>query len=349
MTLLITLMIPAMAQQGDQPLVPYRKANLWGFADADRKIIIAPAYEEADFFSEGFAAVKKGGKWGYINKTGKVVIPFKYTVAKPFRVGYLAKAGKIVTADDIDDNQKSVLFAAASLRSDGYEICIGTKGETMQGCPAIPENSAGDLNKAPVTITETNYSTVKQNDIFDKIVGDYKMLGREDNYYIAVKDTSYGVFNNKFEVIIPFEYNKISPISISGLAYLIVEKNKLKGILLGNGSTYVSIENSDIVHVKAKNNMDYFIITKEGKTGVKSSNYSEVVPMEFKEVQYDRNGAFIVTGTDGMKGVYFLGGQKTEVKYTEVRLERGGQYALLKAADGTKSVISSDGNNFFEN
>ena len=94
--------------------------------------------------------------------------------------------------------------------------------------------------------------------------------------------------------------------------------------------------------------MDYFIITKEGKTGVKSSNYSEVVPMEFKEVQYDRNGAFIVTGTDGMKG-YTFWADKTEVKYTEVRLERGGQYALLKAADGTKSVISSDGNNFFEN
>ena len=48
----------------------YRKANLWGFADADRKIIIAPAYEKP-IFSEGFAAVKKGGKWGTSIKQAK--------------------------------------------------------------------------------------------------------------------------------------------------------------------------------------------------------------------------------------------------------------------------------------
>lgn len=346
--LLVALVMPALAQEADMSLIPYRKGNLWGFADPEKKIVIAPAYEEADFFSEGFAAVKKGGKYGYINKAGKLVIPCKYTVAKPFRTGYVAKGTKIVTADDIDDNQKTILFAAASLRADGYEICINTKGEAMQGCPAIPENSASDLNKTPVKITETNYSTVKTNDIFDKIISDYKMLGREDNYYIAVKDTNYGVFNNKFEVIVPFEYNKISSTNIGGLTYLFVEKNKLKGILFGNGSSYVAVDNDNIVHEKAKNGMDYFIISKDGKTGVKNSNYLEVVPAEYKEVVYDKNGGFILTGTDNLKGLYFLSGFKTEAKYTEVRLMKGGQYAMLRSADGKGSVVSSSGIGFFE-
>ena len=113
---LLFIAAPVFAQDADLSLVPYRKGKLWGYADAQKKIVIAPAYEEADFFSEGFAAVKKGGKYGYINKAGKLVIACKFTVAKPFRVGYLAKGAKIVTADDIDDNQKSVLFAPASLR-----------------------------------------------------------------------------------------------------------------------------------------------------------------------------------------------------------------------------------------
>jgi len=340
--------VSIFAQEADMSLIPYRKGNLWGFADPDKKIVIAPAYEEADFFSEGFAAVKKGGKYGYINKSGKLVIPCKYTVAKPFRVGYLAKGAKIVTADDIDDNQKSILFAPASLRADGYEICINTKGEAMQGCPAIPENSVSDLNKTPIKTTETNYSTVKKNDIFDKIISDYKMLGREDNYYIAMKDTSYGVFNNKFEVIVPFEYSKISSVNIGGLTYLFVEKNKLKGILFGNGSSYVAVDNDNIVHEKAKNGMDYFIISKEGKTGVKNSNYMEVVPAEYKEVTYDRNGGFILTGADNLKGLYFLSGFKTEAKYAEVRLMKGGQYAMLRSADGKGSVVGSNGIGFFE-
>ncbi len=340
--------MPATAQDADMSLIPYRKGDLWGYADADKKIIITPSYAEADFFSEGFAAVKKGGKYGYINKAGKLVIPYKYTVAKPFRVGYLAKGTKIVTADDIDDNQRSVLFAPASLRADGYEICINTKGEAMQGCPAIPENSASDLNKAPVTITETRYSTVKQNDIFDKIISDYKMLGRDDNYYIAMKDTSYGVFNNKFEVIVPFEYDRITSTNIGGLAYLFVEKNKMKGILFGNGSSYVAVDNSNIVHEKGRNGMDYFIITKDGKTGVKNSNYMEVIPAEYKEISYDKNGGFIVTGEDNLKAVHFLNGQKVDAKYTEVKLMKGGQYAMLRSADGKRSVVSSTGINFFE-
>lgn len=346
--LFLAFVLPVLAQNADVSLVPYRKGNLWGYADPGKKIIITPAYEEADFFSEGFAAVKKGGKYGYINTAGKLVIPCRYTVAKPFRVGYLSKGAKIVTADDLDDNQKTILFAAASLRADGYEICINTKGESMQGCPAIPENSTSDLNKAPMTTTETNYSTVKKNDIFDRIVSDYKMLGREDNYYIAVKDSNYGVFNNKFEVIVPFEYSSITKLEISGLGYLIVEKNKMKGILFGNGSPYVSVDNSEIIHEKAKDGMDYFIITKDGKTGVKNSNYRDVVAAEYKTITYDKNGAFILTGNDDLKGLYFLSGQKIEPKYTEVRLLKGGQYAMLKATDGKRTVVSSNGNNFSE-
>ena len=342
--ILLAFVQPVFAQDADLSLIPYRKGNLWGYADVDKKIVITPSYEEADFFSEGFAAVKKGGKYGYINKAGKLVIPYKYTVAKPFRVGYLAKGTKIVTADDIDDNQKSILFAPASVRADGYEICINTKGEAMQGCPAIPEAD----NKTPLKVTETNYSTVKKNDIFDKIIGDYKMLGREDNYYIATKDSNYGVFNNKFEVIVPFEYSMITSTNIGGLTYLFVEKDKMKGILFGNGSPYVSVDNSNIVHEKGNNGMDYFIISKDGKTGVKNSNYQQVIPAEFKEISYDRNGGFIVTKDDGSKGLYFLSGNIVEAKYKEVRLMKGGQYAMLKAADGKSSVVSSNGINFFE-
>ncbi len=49
---------------------------------------IAPQYEDAQEFSEGLAAVKKDGKWGYINEQGKVVVPFQYDVAYIFNEGY---------------------------------------------------------------------------------------------------------------------------------------------------------------------------------------------------------------------------------------------------------------------
>ena len=60
-------------------------------------VAIKPKYDEAQSFSEGLAAVKKGSKWGYIDTKGEVVIPFEYDVAYVFNEG-LAVVGKLSKA-----------------------------------------------------------------------------------------------------------------------------------------------------------------------------------------------------------------------------------------------------------
>lgn len=57
---------------------------------------ISPKYEDARSFSEGLAAVKQGGKWGYIDTDGKTVISFQYDMAQRFSEG-LAVVGKAST------------------------------------------------------------------------------------------------------------------------------------------------------------------------------------------------------------------------------------------------------------
>ncbi len=44
-------------------------------------------YDQLSLFSEGYAAVCKNGKWGYIDKTGQEVIPCKYDWANTFNEG----------------------------------------------------------------------------------------------------------------------------------------------------------------------------------------------------------------------------------------------------------------------
>ena len=44
-------------------------------------------YDDLSLFSEGYAAVCKDDKWGYIDKTGREVIPCKYDWANPFHEG----------------------------------------------------------------------------------------------------------------------------------------------------------------------------------------------------------------------------------------------------------------------
>jgi hypothetical protein len=57
---------------------------LYGFMDTTGKIIIPQEYEGADRFNHGLAPVKKDGLWGYINKKGDVVIPFQFQSAGAF-------------------------------------------------------------------------------------------------------------------------------------------------------------------------------------------------------------------------------------------------------------------------
>lgn len=49
-------------------LLPVKKNDKWGYVNRHGEEIISPKYEAIQYFSEGFAAVKYLGKWGFIKK-----------------------------------------------------------------------------------------------------------------------------------------------------------------------------------------------------------------------------------------------------------------------------------------
>lgn len=53
----------------------------------DYEVVIEPQYEDAKGFSDGYAAVKKDGKWGYIDESGNAITDFVYYYAAPFAEG----------------------------------------------------------------------------------------------------------------------------------------------------------------------------------------------------------------------------------------------------------------------
>ena len=57
---------------------PPSAGSRWGFINNQLKLEIILAYENARDFSEGYAAVCKGGKWGYISKSGVTAIGFDF-------------------------------------------------------------------------------------------------------------------------------------------------------------------------------------------------------------------------------------------------------------------------------
>lgn len=74
-----------------QTLVPFEGNNgKWGYKDKTGKVVIELKYDFATSFSEGLASVNLDGKWGVIDKTGNVIIDFKYDDIHPFHFGITA-------------------------------------------------------------------------------------------------------------------------------------------------------------------------------------------------------------------------------------------------------------------
>ena len=65
-------------------LLPVLQDGKWGYIDRTGKISIRPQFDDAGDFSEELARVKIGEKWGYIDKTGHIIIEPRFDDARDF-------------------------------------------------------------------------------------------------------------------------------------------------------------------------------------------------------------------------------------------------------------------------
>ena len=87
----------------------------YGFIDSSGKEVIPLQYDNIGKFSEGLAPVMLNDKWGFIDKTGKEVIPFRYDYARNF------------SAEGI-----------APVNFEGMWFYINKKGECVTDCHNAP-------------------------------------------------------------------------------------------------------------------------------------------------------------------------------------------------------------------
>jgi len=89
----------------------------WGFVDKTNKVVIPGKYDDAGSFTEELAPVKLDGKWGFIDKTGKEVISVKYDeVGLWFSGGFVSV--KLNAKWGIIDNKGTVIIPTMYVTSD---------------------------------------------------------------------------------------------------------------------------------------------------------------------------------------------------------------------------------------
>jgi hypothetical protein len=204
-------------------------------------------------------------------------------------------------------------------------------------------------NRIPVetVVRQKTYTLPNNNGLFDKIVDDYKIDGSDETYYIAQKNDMYGVFNSKFETIVPFQYSSIKINRTGRQPFLQVTKDGMQGALMTNGTVAITPENNSLVPVYTSDGTEYMIVQRNGKTYVRDLNNKDIIANGYTNIVYDDAGGFIITGDNDLRGYYFLDNTLIQPKYKEVKLVNGTRYLQVKTSNGKVGYISSAGDEFF--
>ena len=138
-----------------------KKDGKYGYINTKGEQIVECKFDNGGDFNEGFAVVKKDGKWGYINTKGEQIVECKFDNGGDFNEGF------------------------AVVKKDGKCGYINTKG-----CSVIFDESKNEIEAFDKAIDRSN------NTFYLSRLGD-KFGLLDENFNVVVKNSIYG----KFEVL----------------------------------------------------------------------------------------------------------------------------------------------------
>mgnify|MGYP001321865182 CR=1 FL=1 len=249
-------------------IIPYRLDNLWGYKNSsDDSIIIKAQFDDADLFSaNGLARVSMKGKFGFINRKGKLIIPCVWDNAEVF---YYYQTNCPTDYVNVYNKKEAQYLNRNGKRLSG-------EPEPNEETPYfLPNASQTSCFEAPYynfiyTLDSVRNIFVKRNVINKIVVNDFIDYAPYTKEIIVKKGEKFGVIDILGDTILPFSYDSIyKDYKFSKILYTqhngyFVMQNTLVG--------YIDLEKHIIIPVKYKSilRIDLNIIeviTRTGKKG----------------------------------------------------------------------------------
>ena len=265
-----------------------------GFIDWTGKVVIPPKYDNAFDFSEGFAYVIKNGKGGFIDKTGKEITSFQYDATLGFSEGFAAvkKGSKYGFID-----------------TTGEEVVPCTYDDVLsfsQGLAAVQKGGKwGFIDKAGEEVIPFQYE-----DAYSFSEG---LAGVE-------KNRKMGFIDKTGEEVIPFQYDYVYPFS-EGLAM----------VAINNKGGYIDRTGKEVIPIQYDYSKQFSNglapVMKDNKWGYINKAGELVVPFKYGNAESFSEGfAAVYDSAGGSWG--FIDTTGKEVVPPKTYTENGVEYAI---------------------
>jgi hypothetical protein len=280
-------------------LIPYRKGNLWGFSDRNKKIIISCKYDDAEPFKYNLGVVQKNNLYGCIDKSGNEILPFQYNALDILNNELII----------LEKNDKKGIFNVISrqeiLPCQYNQISIDSK----QNIIIQKDGLWGVFDKTGKEIVSCKYTKklhFDKNIAVGEISGKYELIDNKgiilvpatneiirvfnDELYWIKKDNQWELYKMSGKKTQTVLYKDISEYDKNTDFYIVTDIKDKKGVINQKAKLvipckYESIKVLNQNLFKVVNNNQYGIIDKKGK---------EILSCEYNTIEYvEENKIFI--------------------------------------------------------
>jgi hypothetical protein len=231
----------------DQLFLPYKSGEKWGFINQSGKIVIPATFDGVDFFHEGIAVVSVNDKLGYINKSGNTIIKPQFDEANAFSngVAVFQKNNRYGLLDRSGGVLLEPIFKDISLSSENLFFALK---DSLYACYSVD----GAQILVP-SLTEVK--------------------SFENGKAIVAKNSGWGVMDTLGKPVINFQYDDIRSIAQNYLA-----TKDAKTIFFSNAGD--TLFTADSVEISAFSE-GFALIVKNNKIGIINQNAQLVVKYTF--------------------------------------------------------------------
>lgn len=347
-----------------------------GYINIEGDTLVSFIYQDVGLFTNGVAPARKNELWGFVDRTGKEVIPFKYETESYFRncnlaglrkngrFGFINKEDEIIIPFQYDASRASSIDSLVALKEKGKWAFFGCNGNQLtpfQYTKIIEasydeERNTFFFNGPCLVEVESGLGYINDQFEFLHSPGTFHEYHPFDPSKTAIvkSDLGYHIINTNGEKITSIDYDKARYFPYPRGRYL-VEKNELKGLIDQTGKEILGIKYKEITpnYVKADTATTKILILRDSSNQASimdhEGNYTvrEAYDHISKFMHLDTISYSIVRKGDRYGLINSHGEIVLPIKYESIReYNKWGEFLIARIA-GKEALLTKSGDTIF--